>query len=964
MSTPYGRVAYSFVMADLLHYGHIRLLTTARENSDYHICGLISDEACHLWQGINVCNYDERRSVLEALVCVDEVMEQRSMDPSENLRAIRARFPDAQIIVVHGDDWKTMPGRACIESIGATIIQPEYYSQLSRNAIIAQFRGSTPAHPLKYERFTRHFCVGAITQFSPQAANRLLSTKGDTLRSFQSILKRSRVEELFVCTVKDYQHHRDDIVSAVGAQFGDRTVVVRSSAREEDGYSRSNAGRFESVKGVLGGDAASLASAMDCVVQSYARAGDEDPDNQIIVQAQTLGVKRSGVVLTRNLGNNAPYYVVNYDDETGETDTVTGGASSKCAWILRASEAATRLQEWNGLLEAVREIEAQLPGMVLDIEFAEKADGSILVYQIRPLAANVRCGESDDQRFEIMVRDNADKYRRRSSKTGGGMSLWSDMAFWNPSEMIGDNPRPLDYSLYREVITRSAWNRGLVPLGYTSLPRQLMAKYGNRPYINLRCAFRALIPTSLSDRAAAKLEAYYVDRLREDPTAHDKIEFEIVLSCWEFGLENKLRAIRARGFSVAEVNEVRRALADLTSRAITSYPALLQTCGKDLAALESRRTALLARFRNRQDSQKGLECFLELLACVADLGTTHFATIARLAFVAKSLSQSLVTTGCFSEQEMNAFLESVATVATRFAADCRACAAGELGEEKFLAEYGHLRAGTYDIRAPRYDRMNLKWLVGTAQPGGRTFGAGSRGAVVDRALDRERLRTAMRGTPLEPVSPEALVAFMRSAIAERERLKLQFTRALSDALEFLAEAGGEMGFSRDELSFLDVTTIRLSRFCEDADETSESWRLWIEKSRSVHAENSRLVLPAVIRSEEDFEVVSIQDARPNFISQHAVSADIVDLATDDSADVENAIVALPRADPGFDWVFARGIKGLVTKYGGVASHMAIRCAEFDLPAAIGCGERIYGRIVAWKRIALDCRSRTIRPLLP
>ena len=28
-------------------------------------------------------------------------------------------------------------------------------------------------------------------------------------------------------------------------------------------------------------------------------------------------------------------------------------------------------------------------------------------------------------------------------------------------------------------------------------------------------------------------------------------------------------------------------------------------------------------------------------------------------------------------------------------------------------------------------------------------------------------------------------------------------------------------------------------------------------------------------------------------------------------------------------------------YGGANSHMAIRCAEFNIPAAIGCGTLIY-----------------------
>lgn len=52
--------------------------------------------------------------------------------------------------------------------------------------------------------------------------------------------------------------------------------------------------------------------------------------------------------------------------------------------------------------------------------------------------------------------------------------------------------------------------------------------------------------------------------------------------------------------------------------------------------------------------------------------------------------------------------------------------------------------------------------------------------------------------------------------------------------------------------------------------------------------------------------------------------------------------------------------GLVTKYGGVASHMAIRCAEFDLPAAIGCGDKIYNEIMEFNEVNLDCINCKIR----
>ena len=55
-------------------------------------------------------------------------------------------------------------------------------------------------------------------------------------------------------------------------------------------------------------------------------------------------------------------------------------------------------------------------------------------------------------------------------------------------------------------------------------------------------------------------------------------------------------------------------------------------------------------------------------------------------------------------------------------------------------------------------------------------------------------------------------------------------------------------------------------------------------------------------------------------------------------DVAGRIVLIPSADPGYDWLLARDIAGLITMFGGANSHMAVRAAECSLPAAIGVGD--------------------------
>ena len=58
--------------------------------------------------------------------------------------------------------------------------------------------------------------------------------------------------------------------------------------------------------------------------------------------------------------------------------------------------------------------------------------------------------------------------------------------------------------------------------------------------------------------------------------------------------------------------------------------------------------------------------------------------------------------------------------------------------------------------------------------------------------------------------------------------------------------------------------------------------------------------------------------------------------------------------------FGRNIAGLVTKYGGANSHMAIRTAEFGLPAVIGVGEQKFNEIVTANVLEIDCSSQLIR----
>ena len=169
-------------------------------------------------------------------------------------------------------------------------------------------------------------------------------------------------------------------------------------------------------------------------------------------------------------------------------------------------------------------------------------------------------------------------------------------------------------------------------------------------------------------------------------------------------------------------------------------------------------------------------------------------------------------------------------------------------------------------------------------------------------------------------------------------------------MEALAEWGDENDLSREDVAFLRIDQI----------ETGKDLKRLRDTAREHYNLTLRAWLPHLLTEPSDIDVVRMPLGRPNFITHDKVVAETKFLAANEIVFVDGGIVLIESADPGFDWIFSHNIAGLVTKYGGANSHMAIRCAEFGLPAAIGCGERTFSELIAAKVIELNCENKTIR----
>ena len=119
---------------DILHAGHVHLLQVARGYGDYLIIGLNSDASVEKIKGKHrpITTQNDRRNLLLALHCVDEVIIFDDLDPMKLITEIK---PD---VLVKGGDYKIdeIVGYDFITSKGGKVLTVPILEGRSTTSII------------------------------------------------------------------------------------------------------------------------------------------------------------------------------------------------------------------------------------------------------------------------------------------------------------------------------------------------------------------------------------------------------------------------------------------------------------------------------------------------------------------------------------------------------------------------------------------------------------------------------------------------------------------------------------------------------------------------------------------------------------------------------------------------------------------------------------------------------------
>ncbi len=772
-----------------------------------------------------------------------------------------------------------------------------------------------------------------------------MSTKAQTLLEISKNLPQIKVLPILIINTNDILLV-DSTYEKIKNFFREDKLIIRSSVSIEDSMENSYAGHFDTVLNVSKNDKLAVIEALTQVASSYNGLTNEE----ILIQPMLKDIAYAGVVFTADMDTLADYYIINYD--TGnKSDSITSGqgVNLKTKIIFKDYTYSGQDEKWiTSLLQNCQLLEMFYQNNYLDIEFAVNIKKEVFIFQVRPLTNQLKITERapDLKAVLFKVHKKIEKLARPHPNLLGDCTAFGLMPDWNPAEIIGVRPKKLALTLYKELITDQIWAHQRNNYGYRNLlGHPLMVTFAGIPYIDIRITFNSFIPKNLHENIAEKLANFYIHKLISKPNYHDKVEFAIVYSCYYLGISDKLQELKSHGFNSSEIKRIEFSLLELTNDIINPQTGLYKKDIEKVNLLKTKYDTII------NSNISIIDKIYWLIENCKNWGTLPFAGVARAAFIAIQFLKSFIDLEIITKKDYDLFMNSLNTINKTMNTDLKKVFDKQLSEKDFLNLYGHIRPGTYDICSKRYDEDFQSYFshypqIDTAEK----FDFSSYQLdQIDNLLVENGLR----------INAQQLLAFIKEAIEGREYTKYQFTKSLSQILILVEELALKYGLNRDDAANIDIAVIKNLYSTVEYINLSDLFMENIKHNKKMYELTKVIKLPSVILTADEVYSYYLLNEEPNFITLKTVVGEILSEEYINTSNLENKILFIKSADPGYDYIFSKNIGGLVCQFGGANSHMAIRCAELGIPAVIGIGEKEFCKWIVKKKIRIDCLSKNI-----
>ncbi len=754
----------------------------------------------------------------------------------------------------------------------------------------------------------------------------------------KKIINLNRLKK--ICLVPNYIYFKYDeylknkkkYYSLISEKFK-KKIIIRSAAFDED-RNYSNAGKYLSVGNILKENFKHIDNSIVNVFLSYKR----NTSQYVIIQEYIDDAEIVGVIFSKDPKNGSLFRTINFNSSK-KTSLITSGVSNgKIIYYYKNYKKLKLNKNIYKIEKQIRNLEKNFKYNALDIEFLIKGN-KIQFLQIRELFISNENKVKPDKAL-LNLNKKLKKLLNEPSNLIGKERIFSTMTDWNPAEIIGLKPKNLALSLYKSLITENIWCESRVNLGYKNIHQiPLMYTFMGTPFVDLRTDINSFLLDEFNNKIQLSLIKLYFKKFKKKPYFYyDKIESNLVLNCISLNLKKYKNLISKVKLSDKEKKFIINKYLKITENIIFKLDENVKKYNhgeKLFSKIKLSKTSTINKIYTLHNL-----CKL--------YGTLPFANIARMSFIAIEFLNSMVDLKIISSKEKSDFLEGNKSISYEMSLNLKK------NKKEFLKKYGHLRPNTYEISNLNYKDNYKNYFISD------NFKFKKKKAYKFKKKQIEKINLLLKKIGFKNINFKKLYYFISNSIYQREASKLFFTKIIDELFNQLKILSNRIGLNKNEIQYININEILDLYDNFDNDKIIKKIKENIKNNIKLHSFNDNFQLPNIISKSEDIFYYEEEKASPTFITNNNITGKILYMENSNlKKNLNNKIICIQNADPGFDFIFNHNIKGLITAFGGPNSHMAIRCNEFNIPSVIGIGEKKFLHMVQKKSVYLNCKKKLL-----